>query len=263
MFFLFAIYFLLLYLDEEHWNWKKVLGLVFFITLSPLYMGGVWAGGSSLGIMILLATGVIVPVIFFTIGDTSNLKRFVVEYYPTFGLSLVTGILLARSGFVGIRNFLVFSFEVLIASTVLVLIMLYGERFLNFSDWIHRLGTVIAIGIAGFLAFYAYFGKALFNFLRAATQSTPLYQTVAELQTPSWREVIATFSLKPKGSNGDSIIFILSIIGLAILGWKFYLEVKEKRYETYKHFIPLFHYLGTIYLFKQQFASLSRHPWRQ
>lgn len=27
--------------------------------------------------------------------------------------------------------------------------------------------------------------------------------------------------------------------------------VKEKRYETYKHFIPLFHYLGTIYLFKQ------------
>lgn len=249
MFFLFTVYFLLLYLDEERWNWKKVLGLAFFLVLSPLYMG-VWTG-SSLGVMILLATGVIVPVIFFTVGDTEHLRRFVTEYYPAFGLSLIVGFLLAKSGFVGIENFLVFSIEVLVAGSALVLVMLYGGKFLNFSDWMHRLGTVLVVGIVGFLAFYAYFGKVLFNFLRAATQSTPLYQTVAELQTPSWREVISTFSLKPKGSEGDGIIFILSIIGLIVLGWKFYLEVKERRYETYKHFIPLFHYLGTIYLFKQ------------
>ncbi|WP_456368602.1 peptide transporter [Thermococcus sp.] len=249
MFFLFTVYSLLLYLDEKRWNWKKVTGLAFFIILSPIYMG-VW-NGSSLGVMILLATGVIVPILFFLVGKRDMLKRFALEYYPAFGASLIAGIILGRSGFVGIKNFLTFSVEVLVASTLLVLLMLYGDKFFDVSKWTYRLGMVLGSGVIGFLAFYAYLGKALFKFLKAATRSTPLYQTVAELQGVSWKDIVHTLSLKPGTSTGDGAIFVLSLLGLTVLGWRFYIEVKEGRYETYKHFIPLFHYLGTLYLFKQ------------
>ena len=255
MFFLFAFYFLLVYLDEKEWNWKKIAGAVAFLILSPIYMG-VWTG-SPLGVMIFLATGAVVPVVFFAFGKIKELRRFVFEYYPILGVSIVLGLIGAYVGFVGIKNFLIFSLEVLLAMVALALVMLYGERVgLNYSDLAHRLGTVIGVSIAGFLAIYAYFGKDLFNFLKAATRSTPLYQTVAELQGLSWSQVIKTFSLKPVYRNGivvkgDSIIFLLSIAGLVVLLWRFYRHVKEGSYELYKDFMPIFYYFGVLYLFQQ------------
>ena len=255
MFFLFAFYFLLVYLDEREWNWKKVAGAVAFLILSPIYMG-VWTG-SPLGVMIFLATGAVVPVVFFAFGRMEELRRFVFEYYPILGLSILLGLFGVYIRFVGIGSFLVFSLEVLAAMVALTLIMLYGERLgLNYSDMAHRLGTVIGVSIAGFLAIYAYFGKDLFNFLKAATRSTPLYQTVAELQGLSWSQLIKTFSLKPVYQNGvvakgDSMLFILSIAGFVVLIWRFYRHVKDRSYELYKDFMPMFYYLGVIYLFKQ------------
>ncbi|WP_456420532.1 peptide transporter [Thermococcus sp.] len=255
MFFLFAFYFLLVYLDEKEWNWKKIAGAVAFLILSPIYMG-VWAG-SPLGVMVLLATGAIVPVVFFALGKIRELKRFVLEYYFLLGLSIILGLVGAYLRFVGIKSFLVFSLQVFIAMVALALIMLYGERIgLNYSDLVHRLGTVIGVSIAGFLAIYAYFGRDLFNFLKAATRSTPLYQTVAELQGLSWSQVIKTFSLKPVYQNGavvkgDSIIFLLSVGGFLVLLWRFYRHIKEGSYEIYKDFMPIFYYLGVLYLFQQ------------
>lgn len=246
MFFLFSLYFLLVYLDEKGWNWKKIAGLAGFLILSPVYMG-VWSG-SSLGLMIFLATGAVVPVVFFTLGRMNELRRFVSEYYLPLGASIVLGLIGAHVGFVGIKSFLVFALEVFLAMVALALVMIYGESAgLNYSDATHRLGTVAAVAIAGFIAIYAYFGKGLVNFLKSATRSTPLYQTVAELQGISWDEIIRTFSVQ----KTDGILFFLSMAGLLVLLWRFYRHAKAGDYKLYKDFIPIFYYLGVLYLFNQ------------
>jgi len=217
MFFLFAFYFLLVYLDEKEWNWKKIAGLVGFLLLSPIYMG-VWTG-SSLGVMVFLATGAVVPVVFFALGRIEELRRFIFEYYPALGASIVLGLIGAHLRFVGIGHFLVFALEVLLAMVVLAVVMLYGERLgLNYSDLIHRLGTVAVVSIAGFVAIYAYFGKDLFNFLKAATRSNPLYQTVAELQGADWKVIMGQFSI---GIHQGIFIAIVSLTALGIVFAKF------------------------------------------
>lgn len=249
MFFLFIVYFLFFYFDEECWNWKKVFGLVFFFVFSLLYMG-VWMG-SLLGVMILFVIGVVVLVIFFMVGDIEYFRCFVIEYYFVFGFFIIVGIFFVQSGFVGIRNFFVFFFEVFIVGMVFVLIMFYGERFLNFLDWMYRFGIVVGIGIVGFLVFYVYFGKVFFNFFRVVIQLIFFYQIVVEFQILSWRYIIVMFSFKFKGLQGDSIIFIFFFLGFFVFGWKFYRGVKEKCYEIYKYFIFLFYYFGIIYFFKQ------------
>ncbi|WP_099211234.1 STT3 domain-containing protein [Thermococcus henrietii] len=243
MFFLFAVYFLLVYLDEKAWNWKKIAGLIGFLVLSPIYMG-VW-NGSQLGIMVLLTTAGLTMVTLFTLGEMEKLRRFVKELYPVLGASLIIGYVMAHLRFVGIGGFLVFAIELYVALGVLIAVMLYGKRFgLNYSDKKHRLGTVVGILILGFLAFYAYFGRDLLRFLGQATRSTPLYQTVAELQAASLKQLASFFSVKSK----DGLIFVLSLGGLAVMIGKMLKKFTERDYTVYKEFFILTYYLAVMYL---------------
>ena len=243
MFFLFAVFFLLVYLDEKSWNWKKIVGALGFLVLSPVYMG-VW-NGSQLGVMVLLTVAAVVSVGLFIAGRMEQLNVFFRDYYPVLGLSIILGLALSATGFVGIPKFLVFAFEAFIALTILVLIMLYGQRFgLNYSDKRHRFGTVAVIAVVGFLAFYGYFGRDLLKFLGQATQSTPLYQTVAELAKTQWSQIAPFFSVKSK----DGLVFFIALAGFIIELFRLGKKFKERDYTWYKETWIVVYYLATMYL---------------
>lgn len=223
MFFLYAVLFLMIYLDEKGWNWKKVLSGVLFLATSVLYMA-VWTG-SQFGVGILLLFAGLTVVVFFTFGMIPQLKKFTQDFFPLYGLSLVLGIWLSGIGFIGIKSFLIFAFESLMALSALVAVMLYGERLgLNYSDKKHRFGTVVAIAVLGFLAFYAYFGRELFNFLGGATQSNPLYQTVAELARTDWGTIISYYSI---GIQKGIVVGAIALFGLVILLIQLIEQLKE------------------------------------
>ena len=243
MFFLFVVYFFLVYLDEREWNWKKIGSLAGFLLLSPIYMG-VW-NGSQLGVMVLLASGGLFMVGLFVAGWIEELERFVKEYFLAMGASIVLGLLFSYVGFVGIKAFMVFALEVLIAMGVLAAIMLYGKRFgLNYSDKLHRFGTVAFIAVVGFLAFYGYFGRDLLKFLGQATQSTPLYQTVAELARPKWSQIAPYFSVK----SNDGIVFFLALAGFVVLFYKIASKLRSRKCDWYGELLALTYYLATLYL---------------
>ena len=243
MFFLFALYFLFVYLDEGEWNWKKITGALLFLVLSPVYMG-VW-NGSQLGVMVLLATAGLYTVGIFVAGRIDQLERFIREYLSMLGVSVLLGLALSHTGFVGIKNFLVFALEAYAALLVLVAIMLYGKKLgLNYSDRLHRLGTVLAVIILGFLAFYGYFGRDLLRFLGAATQSTPLYQTVAELARSNWNQIAPYFSVKSK----DGLVFFIGLAGFLLLLVRMAKKIKAGTYDWYKETLVLVYYLATLYL---------------
>ena len=254
MFFLFAVYFLLVYLDEREWNWKKITGAVLFLLSSVLYMG-VWTG-SRFGVGILLFFAAFTIVVYFTFGMIGPLRRFSRDFIGIYGLSLLLGLGLTYTGFVGIRSFLIFSIEALVGLSILVAVMVYGERFgLNYSDKKHRLGTIIAIGIAGFLAFYAYFGRDLLKFMGAAYQSNPLYQTVAELARTRWPDIKNAFSIHYIYSyyqktyiGTDGIVFILSLVGFTIILVRFALKLRRNDLSGYKEIFIVSYYLGSLYL---------------
>ena len=243
MFFLFAVFFLLVYLDEKSWNWKKITGGILFLLSSVLYMG-VWTG-SVFGVGILLLVAGIAVVVYFTFGAFEGLKRFTIDYFTAYGLSLLLGIGLSYTGFVGIRSFLIFALEAFIALSALVALMLYGERLgLNYSDKKHRFGMLVVIAVLGFLAFYAYFGKDLFKFFGSASQSNPLYQTVAELARTKWSDIAGYYSVKAN----DGILFLLSLLGFAIILTKFGIKLAKNDVSGYKEIFIVSYYLGSLYL---------------
>lgn len=243
MFFLYAVLFLMIYLDEKEWNWKKVLSGVLFLATSVLYMA-VWTG-SQFGVGILLLFAGLTVVVFFTFGMIPQLKKFTQDFFPLYGLSLVLGIWLSGIGFIGIKSFLIFAFESLMALSALVAVMLYGERLgLNYSDKKHRFGTVVAIAVLGFLAFYAYFGRELFNFLGGATQSNPLYQTVAELARTDWKTVAGYYSIK----SNDGLLFMFSLAGFTLVLARFVRKLLGGDLTGYKEVFLVSYYAGSIYL---------------
>jgi len=254
MFFLFAVYFLLVYLDEERWNWKKITGGILFLLSSVLYMG-VWTG-SRFGVGILLFFAAFTIVVYFTLGMMGPLRRFSVDFLGAYGLSLLLGLALSYTGFIGIRHFLVFSLEALVALAFLVAVMLYGERFgLNYSDKKHRLGTIAAIAVVGFLAFYAYFGRDLLKFMGAAYQSNPLYQTVAELARTGWGGVKNAFSVHYVYDythrtyvGTDGLLFLLSLAGFLIVLTRFVIKLKRNDLTGYKEIFMVSYYIGSVYL---------------
>jgi len=243
MFFLFALYFFLVYLYEREWNWKKIAGLIGFLVLSPIYMG-VW-NGSQLGVMVLLASGGLFMIGLFVAGWIEELERFVKDYFIAMGPAIILGLLFSFIGFVGIKGFMVFALEVLIAMGILAAVMLYGKRFgLNYSDKLHRFGTVAGIIVVGFLAFYGYFGRDLLKFLGQATQSTPLYQTVAELARPKWSQIAPYFSVK----SNDGIVFFLALAGFFVLLARVISKLKKREYTWYGEVMAITYYLATMYL---------------
>ncbi|KUH33877.1 peptide transporter [Thermococcus celericrescens] len=243
MFFLYAVFFLLVYLDERKWNPKKILSGVLFLLTSVLYMA-VWTG-SQFGVGILLLFAGLTVVVFFTFGMMDVLRRFVRDFFPLFGLSLVIGLVFSYTRLVGIRSFLVFAIEGLVALSALVAIMIYGERVgLNYSDKKHRFGTIIAIAILGFLAFYGYFGRDLLKFLGGATQSNPLYQTVAELAKTDWKTIAAYYSVK----SNDAIIFILSAVGFITVAARFVRKLVKNDLTGHKEIFLVSYYAGSLYL---------------
>ncbi|NJE84281.1 peptide transporter [Thermococcus sp. CX2] len=243
MFFLYAVFFLIVYLDEKEWNWKKILSGVLFLITSVLYMG-VWLG-SQFGVGILLLFAAAHTIILFVFGKIEELKRFVKEFYPIYALSLLIGIALYPTGFVRIKGFLIFSLEAFIGLSVLVAIMLYGERFkLNYSDKKHRFGVVVGIGILGFVLAYLYLGPDLLKYMGAAYQSNPLYQTVAELAKTDWKTIAGYYSVKTK----DGIIFLLSLAGFIIVLVRFIRKLLRGDLTGYKEVFLVTYYLGSVYL---------------
>ncbi len=243
MFFLFAVFLLLVYLDERDWNWKKVTGAVLFLISSVLYMG-VWTG-SIFGVGVLLLVAGTAIVVYFTFGEFEGLKRFTVDYFTIYGLSLLLGLAVSYTDFVGIRSFLIFSLEAFATLLALVALMLYGERLgFNYSDKKRRFGMLVIIAIIGFLAFYAYFGRDLFKFLGQGSQSTPLYQTVAELARTKWSDIAGYYSVR----GNDGIIFLLSLLGFAIVLFRFGLKLVKNDISGYKEIFIISYYFGSLYL---------------
>ncbi len=243
MFFLFAVFFLLVYLDEREWNWKKIAGGILFLLSSVLYMG-VWTG-STFGVGILLLFAGVTVVVLFTFGMIDALRNFVRDFFPLYGLSLLLGLALSYTRFIGIMNFLIFAIEAFVALSALVAVMLYGERVgLNYSDRKHRFGTILGIAVLGFLAFYGYFGRDLLKFMGAAYQSNPLYQTVAELAKTDWKTITTYYSVKAK----DALIFLLSAAGFVIVLARFLRKLFKNDLTGHKEIFLVSYYLGSLYL---------------
>ncbi len=243
MFFLFAVYFLLVYLDEKSWNWRKISSGILFLITSIFYMG-VWTG-SRFGLGILLLMAGVTIVVFFTLGMMDALRTFVRDFFSIYWVSLIISLGVSYTDFIGIRSFIIFSIEAFAALSILATVMLYGQRFkLNYSDKKHRFGTVLAIAVVGFLAFYGYFGRDLFKFMGGAYQSNPLYQTVAELARTSWSTIVTYYSIKGK----DAIMFFLSIAGFVVVLARFVMKLIKNDLTGYKEIFIVSYYLGSIYL---------------
>jgi len=243
MFFMFATFFFIAYLDERSWNWKKISAAVLYLLTSILYMG-VWTG-STFGVGILLAFIGVHTIVLFTFGKMEELKTFVRDAYPLYAASLLLGLAISYTGFIGIRNFLVFSLEAFGGIVVLAAFMLYGERLhLNYSDKKHRFGTVVAIGVAGIAAAYLYFGHDLIKFMGGAYQSNPLYQTVAELAKTHWINVKEAFSVRGK----DGLMFIISVVGFLIVFARFVRKLMHNDLTGYKEVFLVTYYAASIYL---------------
>jgi dolichyl-diphosphooligosaccharide--protein glycosyltransferase len=243
MFFLYTMVTFLLYIEEGKWNWKKILWGALFLLLSPLYMG-VW-NGSQFGVGILLALLAVYPVVLFTFGKMEELKQFVRDSYPLYGVSLLIGLGLSLGGFVGIKGFLIFALEAFAALLVLVAVMFLGEKVgLNYSDRKHRFGTVVVVVILGFAAAYAYFGRDLWKFFGAAYQSNPLYQTVAELAKTNLGTIKSYYSVKSK----DALVFLLSLAGFAIVLARLVTKLAKADVSGYKEIFLVTYYSASLYL---------------
>ena len=242
-FFLLAVFFIMAYLDEKEFNWKKACWGALYLIFSLLFMAA-WTG-STFGVSILLAFAGAHTIILFIFGKINELKRFVYEFYPLYGLSLILGLALTTTGFVNIKWFLVFALEVFAGLSILAAIMLYGERLkLNYSDKKHRFGVVVVVGLIGVTAAYLYFGHDLLKFMGGAYQSNPLYQTVAELAKTTWGSVKAAFSVR----GDDGLMFMLSLLGFAIVFLRFLRKLVHNDLTGYKEVFLVTYYIASIYL---------------
>ncbi|MCD6373176.1 MAG: peptide transporter, partial [Thermococcus sp.] len=242
-FFLLAVFFLMAYLDEKDFNWKKIVWGALYLLFSILFMAA-WSG-STFGVSILLAFASVHPVILFVFGKIYELKKFIYEFYPLYGLSLILGLALAPSGFVNIKWFLVFAIEAFLALSVLAAIMLYGERLkFNYSDKKHRFAVVVVIAILSIAAAYLHFGHDLLKFMGGAYQSNPLYQTVAELSKTSWSTIKGSFSVR----SNDGLMFLLSLLGFAIVFLRFLRKLLHDDLTGYKEVFLVTYYIASLYL---------------
>jgi len=241
MLFLYAVISLFLYLELK--DKKKYLWGTLFVVFSVTSLS-VW-NGSPFGLMVLLGFASIYAILLFVFGKIEKLKEFIKDFYPAYFVVLVLGYLLSFSDIIQVRSFIRFAFEVFVSLIVLTLIMLYGERFkLNYSDKKHRFAVVAIVILIGFAGAYAYVGPKLFRLMSGAYQSTQVYETVQELAKTTWSDVSRYYAVK----SSDGMIFLLSLLGIAIVIFRFLNSLFKNREVNEKQLFVLIYYVMSLYL---------------
>lgn len=239
--FIFASVAMLYYLKESNKTRKIIYGTL-FVLLTVISLGA-W-NGSPFGLMVLLGFASLQTIILFIFGKLEELKKFVKEFYPAYLAILAFGYALTFPGIVKIGGFIRFAFEVFLGLIFLLVIMLYGGRYLNYSDKKHRFLVVTIIVLLGFGGAYAYVGPKLFRLMGGAYQSTQVYETVQELAKTTIGDVKAYYGVE----SGNGLIFFLSIPGLLILLTKYLYDLFKKAKSDNETLFALVFYTMSLYL---------------
>ncbi|MCD6188835.1 MAG: peptide transporter [Thermococcus sp.] len=240
MFFIYAVLFMLYYLESTEIKRKSVFGALF--VASGVLMLSVW-NGSPFGLMVLLGFASMYVIVAFILGKVEEVKKFAKEFYPAYLGILLLGYALTPTGIVRVGGHIKFAFEVFLGLILLTAIMLYGGKYLNYSDKTHRFGVVAVVVLLGFTGAYLYVGPKLFSLMSGAYQSTQVYETVQELAKTEWEDVQRYYSVK----GTDGIIFLLSLIGIAIVAFRFLRALNQNKVDGKSLFLLVFYGLS-IYL---------------
>ncbi|USS40769.1 peptide transporter [Thermococcus aggregans] len=240
MFFIYAVLFMLYYLESTDVKRKSVFGALF--VASGVTMLSVW-NGSPFGLMVLLGFASVYVIVAFVFGKIDEVKRFVKEFYPAYLAILLLGYALTPSGIVKVGGHIKFAFEAFLGLMLLTAIMLYGGKYLNYSDKTHRFAVVAVVVLLGFTGAYLYVGPKLFSLMSGAYQSTQVYETVQELAKTKWDDVQRYYSIK----GTDGTLFLLSLIGIAIVVFRFLRALTQNNVDEKSLFILVFYGLS-IYL---------------
>ncbi|ALV62046.1 oligosaccharyl transferase [Thermococcus sp. 2319x1] len=240
MFFIYAVLFMFYYLEATEVRRKSLFGALF--VLFGVLMLSVW-NGSPFGLMVLLGFASLYVIVSFIFGKVEGVKRFAMEFYPAYLGILLVGYALTPSGIVRVGGHIKFAFEVFLGLALLTTIMLYGGGYLNYSDRKHRFGVVAVIVLLGFAGAYLYVGPKLFSLMSGAYQSTQVYETVQELAKTEWNDIQRYYSVK----GTDGIIFLLSLVGIAIVAFRFLKTLNQDKVDAKNLFLLIFYGLS-VYL---------------
>ena len=240
MFFIYAVLFMFYYLETKEIKRKSLFGALF--VLFGVLMLSVW-NGSPFGLMVLLGFASLYVIVLFIFGKVEDVKKFAMEFYPVYVAVLLIGYALTPSGIVRVGGHIKFAFEVFLGLALLTMIMLYGGRYLNYSDKTHRFGVVAVIVLLGFAGAYLYVGPKLFSLMSGAYQSTQVYETVQELAKTEWNDIQRYYSVK----GTDGIIFLLSLVGIAIVAFRFLKALNQNKVDAKNLFLLVFYGLS-VYL---------------
>lgn len=241
MFFLFASATMFHYLDEKRSPLKYAYGALFII-LAVLSLAA-W-NGSPFGIMVLLGFGALTAIVLFVFGKIEEFKEFVKLYYPAYLLVLILGYALVPSGVVKVGGHIRFALEAFTGLLALTAVMLYGGRYLNYSDKTHRLAVVSAIILLGLVGARLYVGPKIWGLMSGAYQSTQVYETVQELARTTMADVTRYYSVR----GSDSIVFVLSLAGFGVGIIRFLYGLFRKEEVNGKVIFMLLFYGMSVYL---------------
>jgi dolichyl-diphosphooligosaccharide--protein glycosyltransferase len=240
MFFIYAVLFMFYYLEATEIKRKVIFGALF--VFSGVLMLSVW-NGSPFGIMVLLGFASLYVIVAFIFGKVEDVKKFAREFYPTYVVMLLLGYALTPSGIVKVGGHIRFAFEAFLGLALLTGIMLYGGKYLNYSDKKHRFGVVAVVVLLGFTGAYLYVGPKLFSLMSGAYQSTQVYETVQELAKTEWEDVQRYYSVK----GTDGLLFLLSLIGIAIVAFRLLRSLTQNNVDAKALFLIVFYGLS-LYL---------------
>ena len=240
MLFMYATLSLFAYLNGK--DRKKYIWGLLFVILSVAFLS-VW-NGSPFGLMVFLGFASVYAILLFIFGNINKLKDFVRDFYPAYLGVLVLGYLLTYPGIIRVGAFIKFAFEVFAGLILLTLIMLYGKKLgLNYSDKKHRFAVVAVVILLGFGGAYAYVGPKLFGLMSGAYQSTQVYETVQELAKTGWSDVSRYYAVK----SSDGMIFLLSLIGIAMVLARFLNDLLRHGEVNEKQLFVLIYYVMSLY----------------
>ena len=240
MFFLYVVLFMFYYLEINEIKRKVLFGSLFVI--SGVLMLSVW-NGSPFGLMVLLGFASLYVVGTFIVGKVEEVKKFAKEFYPAYLTILLIGYAFTSSGIVKVEGHIRFAFEVFLGLTLLTVIMLYGGKYLNYSNRTHRFGVVAVVVLLGLTGAYLYVGPKLFSLMSGAYQSTQVYETVQELAKTTWEDVKRYYSVR----STDGLLFLLSLAGIAIVAFKFLKALSQNKVDAESLFLLVFYGLS-VYL---------------
>ncbi|MDK2983803.1 MAG: dolichyl-phosphooligosaccharide-protein glycotransferase [Thermococcaceae archaeon] len=240
MFFIYAVLFMFYYLEATEIKRKVIFGALF--VFSGVLMLSVW-NGSPFGIMVLLGFASLYVIVAFIFGKVEDVKKFAREFYPAYVVMLLLGYALTPSGIVKVGGHIRFAFEAFLGLALLTGIMLYGGKYLNYSDKKHRFGVVAVVVLLGFTGAYLYVGPKLFSLMSGAYQSTQVYETVQELAKTEWEDVQRYYSVK----GTDGLLFLLSLIGIAIVAFRLLRSLTQNKVDAKALFLIVFYGLS-LYL---------------